>query len=250
MVALLEVANLMVFYENALALNDFNMTVDEGEFVAVLGSNSAGKTTLMNTISGLIEDKRIKEKRRGGVRITIHGEIRLDGENITGLRPRERVRKGIVLSRERHPIFRESDVVENLKIAGYLQKTSENRKTIKSAFDIFPGLARLKNRKAGFLSGGEQQMLIVGMALMAKPRVLILDEPLLGLAPVIQSSLVSAIRNINKNNMTVVITEQFARPILPHIHRGYILEHGMLALAGSGDELTNNPEVRAAYFGV
>lgn len=250
MAALLEVANLMVFYENALALNDFSMTVDEGEFVAVLGSNSAGKTTLMNTISGLIEDKRIKEKRRGGVRITIHGEIRVDGENIIALRPRERVRKGIVLSRERHPIFRESDVVENLKIAGYLQKNSENRKTIKSVFDIFPALARLKNRKAGFLSGGEQQMLIVGMALMAKPRLLILDEPLLGLAPVIQSSLVSAIRHINKNQMTVVITEQFARPILPYIHRGYILEHGMLALAGSGDELTNNPEVKAAYFGV
>ena len=250
MAAFLEVANLMVFYENALALNDFSMTVDEHEFVAVLGSNSAGKTTLMNTISGLIEDKRVKEKRRGGVRITIHGEIRLDGENIITLRPRERVRKGIVLSRERHPIFRESDAVENLKIAGYLQNNSENRKTIDSVFDIFPVLTRLKNRKAGFLSGGEQQMLIVGMALMAKPRLLLLDEPLLGLAPVIQSNLVSAIRDINKNQVTVVITEQFARPILPYIHRGYILEHGMLALAGSGDELTNNSEVRAAYFGV
>ncbi len=250
MAALLEVANLMVFYENALALNDFSMTVDKGEFIAVLGSNSAGKTTLMNTIAGLLEDKRIKENRRGGVRITIHGEIRLDGENIVKLRPRERVRKGIVLSRERHPIFRESDVLENLRIAGYLRKHSENKKTLRSVFDIFPVLTRLKNRKAGFLSGGEQQMLIVGMALMAKPRMLLLDEPLLGLAPVIQSSLVSAIRDINKNQMTIVITEQFARPILPHIHRGYILEHGMLALAGNGDELTNNPEVRAAYFGV
>lgn len=250
MAALLEVANLMVFYENALALNDFSMTVDESEFIAVLGSNSAGKTTLMNTISGLLEDKKIKEKRRGGVRITIHGEIRLDGENIVKLRPKERVRRGIVLSRERHPIFRESDVVENLRIAGYQRRSAENRKTIESVFEIFPVLTRLKNRKAGFLSGGEQQMLIVGMALMAKPRMLLLDEPLLGLAPVIQSGLVSAIRDINKNEMTVVLTEQFARPILPYIHRGYILEHGMLALAGSGDELTNNPEVRAAYFGV
>lgn len=248
--ALLEVKNLMVFYENALALNDFSMEVQEREFIGVLGSNSAGKTTLMNTIAGLLEDKRVKEERRGGVRITIHGEIKFDGENIVKLRPRERVRKGMVLSRERHPIFRDSDVVENLRIAGYLQKSSEVRQGIDLVFAVFPVLTRLKNRKAGFLSGGEQQMLIVGMALMAKPRLLLLDEPLLGLAPVIQSSLVSTIRDINSKNITVVITEQFARPILPHIHRGYILEHGMLALSGSGEELTSNPEVRAAYFGV
>lgn len=247
---LLEVRNLMVFYENALALNDFSMKVEEKEFIGVLGSNSAGKTTLMNTIAGLMEDKRIKEKRRGGVRITIHGEIKFAGQNILKLRPRERVKKGIVLSRERHPIFRDSDAVENLKIAGYLQKSSEVKKMIDTVFEIFPGLTRLKNRKAGFLSGGEQQMLMVGMALMAKPRLLLLDEPLLGLAPVIQSSLVTTIRDISSNGITVVITEQFARPILPYIHRGYILEHGMLALAGSGKELTNNPEVRAAYFGV
>lgn len=248
--ALLEVKNLMVFYENALALNDFNMQVEENEFIGVLGSNSAGKTTLMNTISGLMEDKRVKEKRRGGVRITIRGEIFFEGENVSLLRPRERVKRGIVLSRERHPIFRESTPEENLKIAGYLQKNSQVKKTIESVFDIFPMLIKLKNRKAGFLSGGEQQMLIVGMALMARPRLLLLDEPLLGLAPVIQSNLVSTIRDINAGGITVVITEQFARPILPHIHRGYILEHGMLALGGSGDDLTNNPEVRAAYFGV
>ena len=126
-------------------------------------------------------------------RITIHGEIRLDGENIITLRPRERVRKGIVLSRERHPIFRESDAVENLKIAGYLQNNSENRKTIDSVFDIFPVLTRLKNRKAGFLSGGEQQMLIVGMALMAKPRLLLLDEPLPRSGP--RHSVQSGVRN-------------------------------------------------------
>ncbi len=248
--ALLDVKNLMVFYENALALNDFSMEVQEREFIGVLGSNSAGKTTLMNAIAGLLEDKRIKEERRGGVRITIRGEIRFDGTNIVKLRPRERVRKRIVLSRERHPIFRDSDAVENLRIAGYLQKNSEVKKGIDSVFEIFPVLTRLKNRKAGFLSGGEQQMLIVGMALMAKPRLLLLDEPLLGLAPVIQASLVSTIRDINSKNITVVITEQFARPILPHIHRGYVLEHGMLALSGSGTELANNPEVRAAYFGV
>jgi branched-chain amino acid transport system ATP-binding protein len=246
----LEVKNLMVFYENALALNDFNMEVRDKEFVGVLGSNSAGKSTLMNTIAGLMEDKRVKEKRKGGVRITIQGEIQFEGENIIKLRPRERVKRGIVLSRERHPVFRDSDAEENLKIAAYLQKNSEIKKTIDTVYEIFPLLAKLKKRKAGFFSGGEQQMLIVGMTLMARPRLLLLDEPLLGLAPVIQSSLVSTIRDINRRDITVLITEQFARPILPHIHRGYILEHGMLALAGSGSELSNNSEVRSAYFGV
>lgn len=248
--AQLEVKNLMVFYENALALNDFNMEVHEREFIGILGSNSAGKSTLMNTIAGLLEDKRIKERRRGGVRITIHGEINFEGENIIKLRPRLRVKKGIVLSRERHPIFKDSDAEENLKIAGHLQKNSEIKKTIGTVYEIFPLLKKLKNRKAGFFSGGEQQMLMVGMALMAKPRLLLLDEPLLGLAPVIQSNLVSTIREINSRDITVVLTEQFARPILPYIDRGYILEHGMLALTGNGNELSNNPEIRSAYFGV
>lgn len=248
--AQLEVKNLMVFYENALALNDFNMEVHEKEFIGILGSNSAGKSTLMNTIAGLLEDKRIKERRRGGVRITIHGEINFEGENIIKLRPRLRVKKGIVLSRERHPIFKDSNAEENLKIAGHLQKNSEIKKTIGTVYEIFPLLKKLQNRKAGFFSGGEQQMLMVGMALMAKPRLLLLDEPLLGLAPVIQSNLVSTIREINSRAITVVLTEQFARPILPYIDRGYILEHGMLALTGNGNELSNNPEIRSAYFGV
>jgi branched-chain amino acid transport system ATP-binding protein len=248
--AMLTVEHLMVFYENALALNDFSMEIEENEFIGILGSNSAGKTTLMNTIAGLVEDKRVKEQRKGGVRITVRGEITFEGESILRARPRERVRKGIILARERHPIFRDSDVVENLRIAGYLQKGSQIGKAVESVFEIFPPLGRLKARKAGFLSGGEQQMLIIGMALVAKPRLLLLDEPLLGLAPVIQSNLVSTISEINKRGITVVVTEQFARPILPRIQRGYILENGMLTLAGTGDELINNPEVRSAYFGV
>src|SRR5512136_702793 len=124
---MLDVQNLMVFFENALALNDFSMKVEEGEIVGVIGSNSAGKTTLMNTLSGLIIDMRIKEKRKGGERITVYGKILFRGEDITDTKPNDRVRKGIVLSRERHPIFPESDVVENLRIAGYLRKGFEVR---------------------------------------------------------------------------------------------------------------------------
>ena len=248
--AMLEVDRLMVFYENALALNDFSLKVEEGEFVAVLGSNSAGKTTLMNTTAGLVEDKRIKEQRKGGVRITVLGEMRFEGEDILKARPKQRVRKGIVLARERHPIFKESDIIENLKIAGCLQKGPSVGKAIDMVFDIFPQLKRLKGRKAGFCSGGEQQMLIIGMALVAKPRLLLLDEPLLGLSPAVQSHLVSTIREINRGGITILLAEQFARPILPYIQRGYILENGMLTLAGTGDELMDNPEVKSAYFGV
>ncbi len=248
---MLEVSNLMVFYENALALNDFSMRVEPGSIVAVIGSNSAGKTTLMNTISGLIIDTQIKEHRKGGERITIYGTVTFNGEDITDLYPSERVKRGMVLCRERHPIFQESDLVENLKIAGYLRKRSEVTEAIDYVFQLFPTLVRLKKRKAGFLSGGEQQMLTIGMALVAKPRLLLLDEPLLGLSPVMQNTLVEVIKKIrSETGLTIVITEQFARPILPMIDHGYIIENGMLTMDGGGMELMDNPEVKAAYFGV
>ncbi len=248
---MLEVKDLLVFYENALALNDFGMTVDRGEIVGVIGSNSAGKTTLMNTISGLIIDMKIKEQRKGGERITVLGEIKFNGEGIIRMKPSDRVKRGIVLCRERHPIFPESDVLENIKIAGYLRKGSEIREMIEYVFHLFPILHDLRTRKAGFLSGGEQQMLIIAMALIARPTLLLLDEPLLGLSPAMQMKLVEAIRNIREEaKITLLIGEQFARPILPIIDRGYIIENGMLTLSGTGRELMENPEVKAAYFGV
>ena len=250
METILETRNLMVFYENALALNDFSIEVKEGEFVAVLGSNSAGKSTLMNALSGLIEEMKTKEDRRGGVRITVLGQILFRGEQLIGTKPRYRVQKGVVLARERHPIFRDSDVLENLRIAGFLRKNPDVEVSSKFVFDLFPQLGRWKKRKAGFLSGGEQQMLIIGMALVADPTLLLLDEPLLGLSPALQHSLVEAIRNINKKGITLLVAEQFARPLLPYISRGYILENGMLTLTGSGKDLMENPEVKTAYFGI
>ncbi len=251
MCAFLNVTNLMVFYENALALNDFSMSVKAGTLVAVIGSNSAGKTTLMNTISGLIIDTKIKEARKGGERITVYGTVELNGEDITDLHPHTRVKRGLVLCRERHPIFPESDVIENLKIAGHLRPRSEISESLDYSFELFPNLARLRTRKAGFLSGGEQQMLAIAMALVPRPTLLLLDEPLLGLSPVMQTSLVDAIRKISRETgLTIVITEQFARPILPLIDHGYIIENGMQTLDGPGMELMDNPEVKAAYFGM
>jgi branched-chain amino acid transport system ATP-binding protein len=250
MAHLLRATNLMVFFENALALNDLSIEIQEGEIVAILGSNSAGKTSLMNTISGLIVDMKKKEDRRGGVRITVMGEILFRNEDILAMKPSERVKRGIVLSQERHPVFRDSDVLENLKIAGYLQKKKETRERIALVFEMFPKLKELKSRKAGLLSGGEQQMLSIGIALVANPKLLLMDEPLLGLSPLLQAHLVLSIKDIRQRGITVLVTEQFARPLRPSIDRGYVIENGILVFEGTQKELMENPEVKSAYMGI
>lgn len=247
---MLEVKNLMVFFENALAINDLSLKVNQGEIVGVLGSNSAGKTTLMNTLSGLIIDMKKKEDRKGGERITIFGEIRYEGRDILYIEPYNRVKMGIALSRERHPIFPESTVEENLKIASVIRRDRDIQKSMDFVYQIFSHLKNIRKRKAGFCSGGEQQMLSIGMALMTKPRLLLMDEPLLGLSPILQKDLISATKQIRNEGVTILITEQFARPLLPAIDRGYIIENGILILFGTGKELMENPEVKAAYFGV
>lgn len=247
---MLYVNNLMVFFENSLALNDISLEVHPGEIIGVLGSNSAGKTTLMNTISGLLIDMKKKEDRRGGERITVVGELIFKGEDIINIKPSLRVKKGIGLSRERHPIFPDSSVEENLKIATYIRRDPEVKSTFEFVYGVFPRLKALRRRKAGFCSGGEQQMLAIGMALMTGPKLLLMDEPLLGLSPALQQDLIEAIIEIRKRDVTILVTEQFARPLLPVIDRGYIIENGILVLTGTGRELMNNPEVKAAYFGV
>jgi branched-chain amino acid transport system ATP-binding protein len=248
---MLQVHNLMVFFENALAINDFSMEINEGELRSVIGSNSAGKTTLLHALSGLIIDIRIKERRRGGQRISVLGEIFFQGEEITHMPPPDRVKRGIVLCRERHPVFPESDVLENLKIAAFLRSRRESRTAMEFVFGLFPPLRGLRRKRAGFLSGGEQQMLSIGMALVAHPQLLLLDEPLLGLSPLMQRHLMDSIVQIRQERkVTVLVAEQFARPILPVLDYAYVIENGMLSLTGRGPELMENPEVRAAYFGV
>lgn len=248
---MLKVQDLIVFYENAIAVNDLSLQVGKGQIVAVIGPNSAGKTTLMNTLSGLILDLRLKEKRRGGERITVMGKVIFEGRDISDTPAYKRARMGIVLCRERHPIFPDSTVAENLRIAGYLRRRSEVNQGMELAYELFPNLARHRRRKAGFLSGGEQQMLAIGMALIVGPRLLLLDEPLLGLSPAMQTQLVEAIKQVREQTgVTIVIGEQFARPILPFIDFAYVIENGMLTLTGSGSELMNNPEIKSAYFGI
>lgn len=248
---MLEIKNLMVFYENALAINNVNLKCEEGNIVGVFGSNSAGKSTLMYAISGTILDIKKKEEMRGSERITALGEILFKGEDISQVKLSSRARKGIILCPERRRIFPESSVSENLKIGGYLASSSEAKKTLDYVFTLFPLLKTLKKRQGGFLSGGEQQMLAIGRALMAQPKLLLLDEPLMGLSPNMEERLSQAIEDINKQTgITILITEQYARPVLPIIKYGYVLENGAAVLSGPKEELMENPDFKAAYFGV
>ena len=248
---MLEANGLMVFYENMLALNNVSIRCDENQIVGVFGANSAGKSTLMYTLSGIMEDIRKKEEMAGGERISVLGNITYLGNEIMGLKPSKRAKNGIVLCPERRRIFKECNVLENLRIGGYLATPAQAKDTLEYVFKVFPALEKLQKRIGGFLSGGEQQMLAIGRALMAQPKLLLLDEPLLGLSPLMQTVLVRATKEIrDEKGISIIITEQYARPVLPIVDYAFILENGAAVLEGSGDELMNNPDVRSAYFGI
>lgn len=241
----------MVFYENMLALNNISITCSDKQIVGVFGANSAGKSTLMYTLSGIMDDIKKKEEMAGGERITVLGRIQYLEQDITNLKPSTRAKRGMVLCPERRRIFNESSVLENLRIGGYLASKSQSKETLDYVFELFPPLQKLKKRIGGFLSGGEQQMLAIGRALMAQPKLLLLDEPLMGLSPLIQAILVRATRKIrDKRGISIIVTEQYARPVLPIVDYAYILENGAAVLEGPRDEILNNPDVRSAYFGV
>jgi len=248
---MLEATGLMVFYENMLALNNVSIRCAENQIVGVFGANSAGKSTLMYTLSGIMEDIRKKEEMAGGERISVLGRITYLGEEIMDLKPAKRAKKGIVLCPERRRIFKECSVLENLRIGGYLASTAQAKETLAYIFKIFPALEKLQGRIGGFLSGGEQQMLAIGRALMAQPKLLLLDEPLLGLSPLIQAVLVRATKEIrDEKRISIIVTEQYARPVLPIVDYAFILENGAAVLEGTGEEMLNNPDVRSAYFGI
>ncbi|MGD9150646.1 MAG: ATP-binding cassette domain-containing protein [Desulfobacterales bacterium] len=248
---MLEANRLMVFYENMLALNNVSIRCEANQIVGVFGANSAGKSTLMYTLSGIMEDIRKKEEMAGGERISVLGDINYLGEDITGLKPSKRAKKGIVLCPERRRIFKECSVLDNLRIGGYLATPAQAKKTLACVFKVFPALEKLQKRIGGFLSGGEQQMLAIGRALMAQPKLLLLDEPLLGLSPLIQAVLVRATKEIrDEMGISIIVTEQYARPVLPIVDYAFILENGAAVLEGTREELMNNPDVRSAYFGI
>ncbi len=245
-----EAKGLMVFYENMLALNNVSLSCGTNQIIGVFGANSAGKSTLMYTLSGIMLDIQKKEEMAGGERITVRGDVLYNGSNIMGMAPALRAKNGVVLCPERRRIFPESTVLENLRIGGYLATTSQAKDTLDYVFNIFPALKRLINRLGGFLSGGEQQMLAIGRSLMAQPKLLLLDEPLLGLSPVIQYLLAKSINKIrDERGASIIVSEQYARPIMPIIDYGYILENGAAVVEGTNTDLMNNPDVKSAYFG-
>ncbi|RLC25233.1 MAG: ABC transporter ATP-binding protein [Deltaproteobacteria bacterium] len=248
---MLEAKDLMVFYENMLALNNISIKCDDNRIVGVFGANSAGKSTLMYALSGIMLDIQKKEKMAGGERITLTGEVMFENQNIMDLKPSLRAKAGIILCPERRRLFKESSVIENLRIGGYLATKAQAKQTMEYVMEVFPALQELRKRLGGFLSGGEQQMVAIGRALMAQPKVLLLDEPLLGLSPLMQATLIKATRAIQKEKkISVVISEQYARPVFPIVDYAYILENGAAVMEGTRDELMDNPDVKSAYFGV
>ena len=248
---MLEASDLMVFYENMLALNNVRIRCDQNQIVGVFGANSAGKSTLMHALSGIVLDMQKKEAMAGGERITVAGSVRYQGKEVMKVSPSRRAKMGIVLCPERRRIFKESTVLENLKIGGYLASSSQAKETLAYVFEVFPALYKLKNRIGGFLSGGEQQMLAIGRALMAQPKILLLDEPLLGLSPLMQAMLMRTTREIrDQRKISIIVTEQYARPVFPIVDYAFILENGSAVLEGTREELMDNPDVRSAYFGV
>ncbi len=248
---MLEARDLMVFYENMLALNNISIKCDDNSIVGVFGANSAGKSTLMYALSGIMLDIRKKEDMAGGERITLTGDVLLNDKSIMDMKPSLRAKQGIILCPERRRIFNESSVLENLKIGGFLATKAQAKKTLDYVMAVFPALDRLKNRTGGFLSGGEQQMLAIGRALMAQPKILLLDEPLMGLSPLMQATLIKATKVIQKEQkISIIISEQYARPVFPIVDYAYILENGAAVMEGTRDELMDNPDVKSAYFGI
>ncbi|WP_374968929.1 ABC transporter ATP-binding protein [Terrabacter sp. BE26] len=235
---LLEVNGLCVNYGRIEAIRDISFTVDEGEIVTLIGANGAGKTTTMKTVSGL--------------RPVRAGTVKFDGKDITQTPSHERPVLGISQSPEGRGCFVGMTVMENLEMGTYARpdrKTKAVKDDLERVFELFPRLKERSNQAAGSMSGGEQQMLAMGRALMAKPRLLLLDEPSMGLAPKLIQQIFDIVTEINSQGTTVLLVEQNAAQALKRSHRAYILETGEIVREGSGKELADDPAVKAAYLG-
>jgi branched-chain amino acid transport system ATP-binding protein len=234
---LLEIRGLSVAYGDVRVLHDVSLRVGRGEIVSLVGANGAGKTTTLRAVSGLLP--------------VLAGEAAFEGTRLTGLSPSRIVELGIAHVPEGRQLFTNMTVRENLKMGAYLPRAQgDAAATLAHVTALFPRLAERAGQQAGTLSGGEQQMLAIGRALMSRPRLLILDEPSLGLAPLMVKAIFDAVRAINAEGTTVLLVEQNLVQSLRLSHRGYVLETGRIVLAGSGEELLANPHTRKAFLGL
>jgi branched-chain amino acid transport system ATP-binding protein len=232
---MLDVENIQVFYGKIHALKGISISVEKGEIVALLGNNGAGKTTTLKTISGLLRPRT--------------GRILLEGQPINALPPHEIVALGVAQAPEGRKIFNRLTVTENLEMGAYLRSDGTIAEDIERVFSLFSRLNERRDQVAGTLSGGEQQMLAIGRALMARPRILMLDEPSMGLAPILVEQIFQTVEDINRQGTTILLVEQNAAMALSIAHRGYVLETGSIALQGSAAELQEHPDVKRAYLG-
>jgi len=236
MMPLLQVDDIHTFYGNIEALKGISLEVEEGEVVTLIGSNGAGKSTTLRSISGLTPPRT--------------GTIRFDGTDISGTAPQDIVQLGISQSPEGRHCFQRMSVRENLELGAYLRRNrAEINEDLETVFTLFPRLQEREKQKAGTMSGGEQQMLAIGRAMMARPKLLLLDEPSMGLAPILVERIYETVAEINKQGTTILLVEQNANFALEYSSRGYVLETGTIALADKSAALRENPEVQRAYLG-
>ncbi len=231
---LLEVRNLSVFYSGLQVLWDVSLSVSSGEIVTILGANGAGKTTLVQSIFGLVRERK--------------GQVFFRDRDITGVPAYDVVKQGLSLVPEKRELFPKMTVIENLEIGGFPRP--ELGGGYEEMFALFPVLEERRNQLAGTLSGGEQQMLAIARALMARPSMLILDEPSLGLSPLLVSTVLDAVGSLNKSGLSILLVEQNVQHALEISHRGYIMENGRIIREGISDELLRDDNIRAAYLGM
>ncbi len=233
---MLQIENLTAGYGDTSVLHGISLEVGEGEIVALIGANGAGKTTILKTISGLLRARQ--------------GRILFDGRQIQDWPTHRTVASGLVQVPEGRHLFRQMTVLENLQLGSFRRGRRDRHATLAQVFAMFPRLEERKNQRAGTLSGGERQMLAIGRALMTRPRLLMLDEPSLGLAPLIVKSIFETISNVRAAGTTVLIVEQNAVQTLAMADHGYVLENGEIVLVGTGAELLENEDIRSAYLGL
>jgi branched-chain amino acid transport system ATP-binding protein len=235
--ALLEVDNVHAYYGNIHALNGISISVEEGEIVSLIGGNGAGKTTTLRSISGLLAPRQ--------------GTIIFGGEDISGYKAHELVSKGIAMVPEGRGVFAKLTVLENLEMGAYHRKDKDGiAQDLREMYDLFPRLEERKNQVAGTLSGGEQQMLATARALMSRPKLLLMDEPSMGLAPVLVEAIFDTCTSINLAGTTILLVEQNAHMALQIANRGYVLQTGEIVLQDTADNLQQNEMVQKAYLGI